>query len=440
MLKRDFFLAAMRAELFRRKDWVISAFSLTRDTEADYASHPYRYRIVNRDNTHERMFVEPEQGDLVVIDGLTPGEPPFAFREKIELKAGDVPNLTRDITSTYGNVLVNYIALVWPFGNKIPYQEGRIGAGKLESLIEPLLTSVPKDPATPRDPKLIYVDEYLKFTEAMFALSGYTQLCVPSATERTMTTDPRIPELRAKLLKQYEGRLHDPAIIAKINDELVAMDKEWLKGDPGEGFYLKEKSYRVVRLKAHLMHGAESGFSDNTTRVNLIENSLSEGWDIENLPAMANSLREGSYNRGALTALGGESVKFFYRILSNSVIVEKDCKTNLGITWTIKDDNWERFVGYWLVKGQTSDNHVLLNESTAKALIGKTVMIRSPMYCRTPHTNFCEKCMGEKNSRYPNALASSGSDVGSTFMSIFMRAMHGKILSTGKFDFKEQIT
>lgn len=439
MLKRDFFLEAMQAEMFRRKDWVISAFSLTRDTEADYANDPYPYRIVNPDNTHERMYVEPTQGAFTVIDGLVPGEPPFSFREKIELKAGDVPNLTRDITSTYGNVLVNYIALVWPFGNKIPYQEGRIGAGKLESLIEPLLTSVPKDPATPRDPKLIYVDEYLKFTEAMFALSGYTQLCVPSATERTMTTDPRIPELRAKLLKQYEGRLHDPAIIAKINDELVAMDKEWLKGDPGEGFYLKEKSYRVVRLKAHLMHGAESGFSDNTTRVNLIENSLSEGWDIENLPAMANSLREGSYNRGALTALGGEAVKFFYRVMQNSAIVEQDCGAKIGMEWLFKDQNYQKFVGYWMIK-PNGDSVLLETPEDAQKLVGKKVVVRSPMYCKTAYTGFCERCMGVKNSQNPTGLGAAASDVGSTFMGLFMKAMHGKILSTAHFDFKEQIT
>lgn len=439
MHKREYFLAALRNELYRRKDWVISAFSLTRDTEADYANSPYPYRIVNPDHTHERMFVEPEQGAFAVIDGLTPGEPPFAFREKIELKAGDVPNLDRDITSTYGNVLVNYIALVWPFGNKIPYQEGRIGAGKLESLIEPLLTSVPKDPSTPRDPKLIYVDEYLKFTEAMFALSGYTQLCVPSATERTMTTDPRIPELRAKLLKQYEGRLHDPAIIAKINDELVAMDKEWLKGDPGEGFYLKEKSYRVVRLKAHLMHGAESGFSDNTTRVNLIENSLAEGWDIENLPAMANSLREGSYNRGALTALGGEAVKFFYRVMQNSAITEQDCGAKIGMEWLFKEQNYQKFVGYWMVK-PNGDSVLLETPEDAQKLVGKKVVIRSPMYCKTAYTGFCERCMGVKNSQNPTGLGAAASDVGSTFMSLFMRAMHGKILSTAPYDYKEQIT
>lgn len=437
MLKLDYFLKAMEGETYRRKDWVLSAFSLVREDASEWSRHPFPFRIVERD--HERFFIDPARdGDFTVIDDAKPGEPVFAFREKVSLKAGQLPNLSKDVTTTYGNILVNYIALIWPFHNKIPYQEGRISADKLEKLIEPILTSIP--PAgTERDPKLIYVDEYLKFTEAMFSLSGFTQLCVPSATERTMTTDPRIPELRKQLLEKYKGRLHDPAIIARINDELVAMDKAWISGDAGEGFYLKEKSYRVVRLKAHLMHGAESGFSDNSTRVDLITNSLNDGWDIEKLPAMANSLREGSYNRGALTALGGEAVKFFYRVMQNSAIVQPDCGATLGMPWKVKEANYKKLAGYWLIK-PNGDSELIKDEEAAQRLVGKQVQIRSPMYCKTPYTGFCERCMGVKNSQNPTGLGAAASDVGSTFMGLFMKAMHGKILSTAKFDFKEQIT
>jgi len=41
----------------------------------------------------------------------------------------------------------------------------------------------------------------------MFSMAGLTQLCVPSATAKTMTTDPRIAVRRDELLKQYKDRL-----------------------------------------------------------------------------------------------------------------------------------------------------------------------------------------------------------------------------------------
>ena len=432
MQKRELFLKAMQGEFYRWKKWVIGAFAVTQTVSR---SKPLPYMPVVDEQTKAWVFWNPESNVFERITDAEAGKPVYAFRERVKLKAGDVPNLKEDLESTYGNILVNYIVLVWPFGDLIPYMNGRITAPLVEKQIEPLLETDPAPGAQPV-PGRIYVSQFKKYAQAMGTLAGYTQLCVPAATAKSMTRDPRIPEVRQKLIEENKGHLHEPATIAKIDGELVKIDREWIKGDPSERFYITDKSYEVTRKKAHLMHGGEAGLGDGST-LELVQNSLSEGWDISKLPAMANSLRSGSYDRGAMTALGGEAVKFFYRIFQNASIVEKDCGSKLGIRHRITESNYKKFAGHWrLDKGKVE----LMTEETMKPLVGQVVEFRSPATCKTPYTDFCEVCMGTTNSRYKNGLGAAGANVGDTFMNMFMKSMHGKALKTAHFDFRKSIT
>lgn len=431
MLKHDFFLAAMAAECFRRKDWVIDAFSKVRSEADDWKKDPYPYRIVQTPEGY--FYVSPDGTGLHKILGTTLKDPPFSFMDKVFLPKDSVPNLTHPLMTTYGNLLVNYTVLIYPFGSKIKFITGEITVRNIESIIEPLLESDPED-LNDLDPSKIYVFEYLKFTDAMFSLAGFTQLCVPGASEKTMQAPPGIKALKDRLLKENAGRLHDPAVISKIDKELVDFDRAYMKGDVAEGF-LNNKAYEVVRKKLFLMHGGESGFKDGPD-MDLIPGTLEEGWDMDHFPAMTNSLREGSYNRGAMTALGGWAVKFFYRVMQNSSVSEKDCGTKLGIPRYIDEINAKGFVGFWV---QEAKGSTLLTEENIKSFIGKTVIMRSPLFCKTGFTGYCELCMGLKNSQNPTGLGAAAAQVGSTFLYIYMGAMHGKALKVSKYDFKRSI-
>lgn len=433
MHKRDYFIQAMKAEAYRYKAWILGAFSVTRQKPTD-VSEEYPYQLF-RDDKGQYYFFEGQKDAAVYLEGIVPGEPPFSFKDQVVLGVGDVPNLKRNITSTYGNLLFNYIALVYPFGEKIDYMEGPITVPRVEKIIEGRLQDAPKNEAdrstSPGGP--LYVDEYMKFNEAMFSMAGLTQLCVPSATAKTMTTDPRIAVRRDELLKQYKDRLHDPVVQAKIDAELIAMDRAWLKGDLGEGFYIKDKSFEVVRKKTHLLQGAEQGFD---VQGEVIPTSLNDGWDIKYLPAMGNSLREGSYNRGALTALGGEATKFNYRIFQNTVISEDDCGSTLGMPVEMTPTRAPRFLASSYI---TPKGPVEITEENLQGLMGQTLMMRTPLYCKTKGANFCAVCMGRKIATTPNAISTYAADIGSTFMGIMLKSMHGKSLSVAKYDYKQHL-
>jgi hypothetical protein len=442
--KLEFFLGAASKNEYRRKAWVISAFSLINEGSDDWKKDPYPYRIVQTPSGH--FYVDPDNIEhLLPIEDAVAGQPIFTVNEKVKIGVRHkIPNFFThikstdprfDVETTYGRLLFNYIVLVYPFGNKIPYINKQVNPSMLEELIIGRLKDDPEHGAHKNETD-IYVSEYLVFCDAMFFLAGFTQICVPAATPKVLVAAPGINELKQKLIEENKGRLHDPAVIAKIDAELVKYDKEWMKGDPGEGFLLEGKSYNVVRKKLFGMHGAEAGLEEGID-VDLIQNSLAQGWDIAKFPAMNNSLRAGSFNRSTQTQLGGESVKWLLRASSNITVTKKDCGSRVGITTHVDNNNYHSLVGFHVIESRGT-NHVTTEEA-AKAYIGKEIMVRSPMFCQLDKTDYCETCVGSRLAASPTGLSSAITDYGSKFLLIFMKAMHGKQLVLAKMDYKTEI-
>lgn len=426
MDKRTYFLLAMKAGNYKYLDWIYSVFCLSKDAQA--VKHTYPYQI-QADPTG--YFFQDPSGEQIRLTDASPNTPIFTLKEKLTLTPNDVPTLQEPTTVTYGNLLANYILLIEPFGQKLPYLKGEFSIGKIEEQLLPRLKNDPQDPAE-RTEDAIYISEYLKFADSCFYLTGLTQVCVWAATEKIMLPPEGIQEYKAQLLEEYKDRLHDAAAIAEIDAKLVAYDKAYLKGDPGTHFLLSKKSTNVVRKKKFLMHGAEMGVDSSVSDVTLIRNSLDEGWDVKAFPAMNNSLRLGSYSRGAETMLGGVEVKWMLRASSNINVTEDDCGTTLGMPIDVTEANKKTLVGFYLLTKQGSI--LIENEDQARQYIGKKVLSRSPMYCKLDKTDYCKKCIGTRLSETPYALSSAVSSYGSIMLGIFMSAMHGKVLETAKMD------
>lgn len=435
MHKLEFFLKALKAKAYQNKSWTISAFAIIHEDKDKWKSNPYPYRVVQTPSGS--FFVDPENNmELTPIEGYSLGSPIFTFKDRIELKAGDLLNLKQDIVSTLGNVLFNQICLVYGFGDKIPFINKRVVMSNLENYIASKLEDTPKKEED-RQPDRLYVDEYLRFVNAVFDLTNFTQLCVWGATEKVISAPPGIAAFKKKLIEENKDRITDSTVIANIDKALVAYDAEYLKGDPGENFLLSNKSRSIVRKKKFLMYGAEPGL-DDSVKLDPITNSLEEGWDISKFPAMNNALRAGSFNRGAQTELGGESVKWLLRASSNIIINSNDCGTTVGKPFAVTQSNHKKLVDFSIV---TEDGHKLIeNEEESGQYIGKYLMVRSPMYCKLDKTDYCKVCVGKKLAQNPTGLSMVVSEYGSSFLSIFMSAAHAKQLSLQKMDLHEVLS
>ena len=433
MNRYEFFLAAMAAGEYRRAAWVISAFSMVLEGPQDWKADPYPYRIVQLPTGF--FFVNPQNtAELLAITDATAGQPLYRMKERVQAKEGDIPNLKQSVETSYGNLLFNCIALVYAFGDKISYVEGKVSAAKIEALIVERLRDTPPEGAE-RDPAFIYVDEYLRFTDGMFSLMAYTQLCVPACTEKTITAPPGVIELRTRLLEENKGRLHDPAVIAKIDAVLVKYLKDWLKDDPGMGFLIYDKSFSNVRRKLYLMGGAEVGMDDKV-EIDLVVKSLSEGWEPEKFATMNTASRAGSFSRGAQTELGGEAVKWLFRASSNMTVTEADCKSDMGVQILARPGEENKLLGFTaLLRGE----QLKITRDNVDQYLGKVITLRSPMYCRLPKTDFCATCLGDKLASSPTGLSTAVAEYGSTFMSIMLKIMHSTELKLAKMHYQDAL-
>jgi len=433
-LKHEFFNQAMRAQEYRRTAWVVSAFSRIYEGPDDWKQDPYPYRIVQTPTA--TYYVNPENTtQLIQIDDAPVGEAPFQFEEKVYIKAGEIPNLHEDITTTYGNLLYNWLCIVYAFGSKIDYIRGRVTPGQIEKMVLERYEDYPPEGVS-KNPTAIYTDEWLRCANAHFHLENFSQLAVPAGSEKSMVTHPDMAKVRRQLYEENKDRLHDPAVIASIIAKLKALDKEWLKDDKDAmGFLIKNKSFETVRRKLYYTIGAEQGLEDGVA-VKAIERPLVEGWDVSAFPELLNTARAGSFNRGAQTQLGGVEVKTLLRASSNIRVAGTDCGSRLGVEARLTNENSRYYVGHTVI---LEDGTEKLTKENIGSYLGKTVRVRSAMYCQFPKTGYCEVCIGDKLSLNPTGLFTAISQIGSTMLGIFMSAAHAKPLVVEHMDYMTSI-
>lgn len=454
MIKRDYLLAALNYGSYLYKGWVIDAFGIVQYPAKDEERRPggkyplyfkdepkrqdfeeYPYQLFVEDD--QIVFFDPVRKEWDVLQGAEVHKAPFQFKQTIDLKAGDLVNVKENITTLVGNVLVNQTVLCHSFGDRISFVTGQIKMGKIEDKIAALLQSPPDDP-NDRDPKAIYTDELEKrYYPAAYSITGWCQLAAPAATPYTIVTAPDMAERRKALYEQYKDQLDNPAIVAKIMAELIKYDIEFQSQDPEKGFLRPgSKDFDVVRAKAYISHAVEYDF-ENRNKITVIQNPLSEQWDITKLPEMANSLIDGSFNRGAVTALGGEAAKFIGRFFLNTKITEDDCGSKLGIKHTVTKNNESDF--HWAYYFNDKNELSLMTPEVAAAVHGRTFIFRSPQFCHTENGNFCVKCMGKRFDGSRNALGALATEVGNILMSISMSKMHGAALKTTRWNWKRAL-
>lgn len=439
MKNSDYFIEALQAQTYKKLAWVIDCFTAAEYEVFDETNQSkyYPYQLVKlKGDDNSLYFIDNIESTPTKLEEYKAGEALLRFKDELELPINALPNVSKVTKTTYGNAFFNAYVLCYAFGSKFPYVNSGFNGGRIESIIAQNLKDYDRsvDPDT-RDPNFFYVDELIKHNNAASALEGLSMVSVPSVSYSTMVPTPGVLELRDKLLEKHKDDLDNPATVAEIMKQLVEHEKKHLKGGETDGFYIKGKSFDVIRMKRFIMYGLEGGFGDG--KPHLITKSLSEGWDVNNFAEMVDGLRGGSYSRGAETAIGGEWVKHFQRVFQNVKVIEEDCGVKMGFDWLITDNNYNRFSGLWMLENGRS---IQLTEDKVKPLIGKTITVRSPMLCKSQAPNFCEKCCGEAISANKQALHSITSEVGSVFMLVRMKQMHGNAVISKTYDYKKAIS
>lgn len=423
MKKRDYLLQAIRHKLYTKTAWLVSAFSITKESTG--SSYPYQlipqpwgYNFIN------------ENGEVEKIDDGQPNTPLFTFKDPITVNEQWIGNVQGELQTNIGNLMFNLICIISSFGNKYPFVTGKVTVGAIEDKVAVKLLDTPEDDSQ-RRPDAYYVDEYVRFVDSLQFISSLSQLTTLSATPKTIVAPPGIKEFKQQLLKKYAGKLSDPVELAKFEGELKAFDEKYLADDPSNGTFVSGKIKNIARKKMFLALGGEEGFDDKLDLVP-ITNSLDEGWprDPVQYTAMMNSLRAGSYARGSDTVKGGVSAKYLLRAANNYTIEDGDCGSKLGIHRNFDEKQVEQLIGRYVFQGT---RWVLVeNKEQAQNYVSKSVIVRSPMYCKLEGERICKVCAGHKLAKFPTGLTIPLTEISSILLDAFMKKMHGKVLSTAK--------
>lgn len=276
----------------------------------------------------------------------------------------------------------------------------------------------------------ITVEQYRKFVDHFFYLNHISEICVPSLSVKSLTTDPRVVQIKKEFIEKHKGQMNDPFIIKQLEDMLIEVDKAYLGDDSSVTFFngLGGKSYSLHRKKLFLMVGGTPAFDEASGRYDFNPNSLMEGWTVDMMPTIANEIRKGSYERGRETAKGGAETKLVMRVFQDVTIDMDDCGTKRTIeadfknTFRIKD-----FIGRTI---QDAGVDVVLTDENIAKYDGKVVRLYSPMTCENKY-NLCYKCCGHKAKQFGVKLIGIQTvKITSAFMNSAMKNMHGTVLQT----------
>jgi hypothetical protein len=375
-----------------------------------------QYFIDNQHRLTERAFLIQLFGVGIELNDGECGD--YNVEDTFTLTKGMISNYKYDkpVETTVGRFLANYITMVDCFGDIIPYiSDSPWNIKKVQRMLARYLLN-----------DQITTEQVKKYCKNAYFLFHFSELFMPTITEKSFEKNPALDKRRDELFEQYKDKLHDPTVMVKIEKELIQMDKDFLEGDPSKDFYdgVGSKAFNIHRKKMFITVGGIESFGDSG-KWNFVKKSLSDGWDPEAFAQYANEIRKGSYNRGAETAKGGEATKVIMRVFEAAAIQEDDCKTAKGLKIIVSDKNKESYVGRHVIVGNKS---ILLTDLNIGQYVGKSIEIRSPMYCKTKN-GLCYTCMGNifKTLNYKN-LGLLCINISSTFLSHAMKNMHGTVI------------
>lgn len=444
MQRNQYFIECLQANKFRELKWINSILAITnlRTMEDVSVDDVDPYELLKGVNEHY-WFFDPVSREFVDIEDAQGDVPLFYRKDLITIPAGTINILPSQgsIDTTIGNALANAIIFFYPFGKRIPYfnggkggQIGKMDPGAISKMVTALLLDDKE--AAGKDPEsYISVKQLQTWMQAVGWLAGLASIVTAGTTEKSIRVAPEVLKRRDELYEEFKDQLGNPAIQSRIEVELVNMDKESLKNDPSYDYYYKhDKHWATSRKKQLITTGLVSSISGDPV---FIAKPLTEGIDAEDIPTYSDSIRHASYSRGHLTALGGELVKYIFRVTQNIKIVEPDCGTKFGISDNILSGSESMYIGRYVIDG---NQLIEITNDNVKTFLGKNLFLRSPAYCKTGHGNFCEICMGKDLSRTPKAIHTAAAEPGSVMMNASMKAMHGKASKTVRFDFRTAIT
>lgn len=403
MTSSEYFRYALKEELYTTLTFFYSVMTIPLQDKNKY------FKTVGK-----KYIVFIGQKEEEIIDKTT-DVPLFSLTDSIRLFKEDIPNIKDYVDTTIGRAILNAILLGYNCKDKIPYINEYVDIDTIEGKVADGLKS-----------NKITIEEYVNFVDSCSLLQSLSRIVTISATPKTMTPPPGLVKFKKELKEEFDKNygvkwVRDAVRVVEFENRLKEFDSEYMKDDPTNGKVTSNKIKNDARSKMYLTFGTDTGFNINNEVPEMVYNSLLEGYppNIKQLTAIYNSSRAGSFARGDETKDSGTVSKKLLRATSNMVITPGDCGSKLYKTITVTKELSKTLVGRYVKVG----NKIEVIEDGSK-YIGKTIEIRSPMFCKNKGRQYCAVCCGDNLSQYRKGATIIATDISAVLMKTFLKKMH----------------
>jgi len=435
LTKLDYLKLAINANKIEDKTWYYSCFGIPiLKEDNNWQESAKQFDIITR--MDGLYYVSSDVEGKPILEKITDyvkDMPLFRFKDIIVIDPSWGGFITTKLETKIGNLIINSLVLYPAFKNKLSYINEPIKISNIEKVLAERVVNDSEAKETD-----ISVSEMIDCFNRFSFLNNLANIINLSATEKSITPPPNINKIKATLMKDYEGQLHDPVKLVELEQKLIAIDTEYLVDDPAAKNIFNNKS-KTARKKMFLIYGDTMDF-EKSTSAKTVSTSLQENLSTspEDFSKYMNDLRVGSFARGSSTQLGGYTYKILQRSLSSITISPVECNTKHGLKRVITPYNASKLLNRYIAL----NNKWTLVESLeqTKNLLNKEVMIRSSMYCTSPKHTICYKCMNEMYKDIPTGVTNIASELSGTILGMFMKLTHGKINESTTINISDLIT
>ena len=348
-------------------------------------------RHLNEKETEEVLALVPSDVDeplfIEYFANRKDREARFNTYDILKVPAGKVFNKT-EMTTTVGRYLFNLFTLDYDLLKLIGYQNYEMGIGKVTSQVDKLLLE-----------DVITGERYVEFLNRLDFMYGLARFLTPSLTLNILKPTPKAQALKEELLEKNKEAIknNDYATMGQIEKQVLDQAKEEIKDLPDFEIYKSGagggmgKAFNNAFKNMTYFRGAIRNLADNDAYY-VSTNSLLDGIPPEEMDKYADITVQASYGRAIGTRQGGYEYKKIASSLQGVTIGEpgSDCGTKLYKEMEITGDTKDMLLYRYIIEG---NDLVLLTPDNIGKYVGKTVKLRTPLYCKDDI--YCSKCCGE---------------------------------------------
>ena len=350
--------------------------------------------------------------------------PRYFTSDEFVLKEGALPNVKEDTLTSVGVYLFNVFAISNVFGNRIPYYNPKDGLtpDNIEKLQQMIIDAILSQNASG--------EEFAKFQTKAVWLGYRGSLWNAGQSYEFAKVNPKVSAAKPKILAEWRKAVEEGAdpvssYAIMVEKKLLAIAKEDLKKSDAWPIYARGGKPKFGNVYKNCTISMGPVFDPVTGTYKIASNSFMDGIEKEYIPTFANIQVDAAYNRGVATQDGGAKTKLIFAALQSVTLnPEKlhDCGSRKYVLKTITKKNLSKNLLRFIVDPETKKLVKLTQENFPK-FEGKTVKMRSPLYCKDPE--YCNICAGDYF--YELGLTNIGNSairISSTLMNKALKAMH----------------